>query len=121
AAEVADLADYVARSWREPDAGIWEARDAERHFTQSKAMCLVALERASDLAERGLIPDRRTRWSPETELIRRFLDESCVDAARGTYVRAAGLQDVDANLLTLAIFGADDPRGERIRRTIATV
>ncbi|MBV8079543.1 MAG: glycoside hydrolase family 15 protein, partial [Actinobacteria bacterium] len=46
AKEIADLADHVARCWPHPDSGIWEDRGPEQHHTQSKAMCLVALERA---------------------------------------------------------------------------
>src|SRR3954466_1241407 len=36
ARRLAGVADLVCRIWREPDAGIWEVRSAERHFTQSK-------------------------------------------------------------------------------------
>src|SRR5207237_7411086 len=83
AREMAAVADFVARSWREPDAGIWEDRGPGLQHTHSKAMCLVALDRAIDLAERGFIHDRRSRWRPALEEIRRFLDERCVDPVRG--------------------------------------
>jgi hypothetical protein len=33
------LADRAARSWQQPDAGMWEARDEKRHYTSSKVMC----------------------------------------------------------------------------------
>ena len=33
------------KHWREPDAGIWEVRGPLRHFTSSKIMCWVALDR----------------------------------------------------------------------------
>ena len=43
---LAEIADLVCRLWRRPDAGIWEVRSEPAHFTQSKMMCWVALDRA---------------------------------------------------------------------------
>ncbi len=50
------LADQARRRWREPDAGMWEARDETRHYVSSKVMCWVALDRAVRLSDR-LGPD----------------------------------------------------------------
>ena len=50
--DLASIADFVCRHWREPDAGIWEVRADPRHHTQSKAMCWVALDRAVRMATR---------------------------------------------------------------------
>ena len=36
--------------WREPDRGIWEVRGEPQHFTSSKMMCWVALDRGARLA-----------------------------------------------------------------------
>src|SRR4029079_13877877 len=52
AKEVAELADFVAQHWREPDAGMWELRREERQHTHSKAMCWGALQHASLLDSR---------------------------------------------------------------------
>ena len=119
--EVADLADYVCKGWRNPDSGIWELRDEQRHYTHSKAMCWVALDRACLLAERGVIPDHRDRWRPQADAVRTFLEEQCWDAERKTFVRAAGMKELDAALLTLPIFEYDDPRGEAMRGTVDAV
>ncbi len=40
------LVDFVARAWKEPDEGIWEVRGGRKHFTHSKVMAWVALDRA---------------------------------------------------------------------------
>ena len=119
--EVAELADYVARNWQRPDSGIWELRDDPRQFTQSNAMCWVALDRAGRLAGRGLIPDRREQWTTVATEIRRFNEERCFDARRGTYVRAEGDRELDGSLLTLAMFEYEDGESERLRGTISAI
>jgi GH15 family glucan-1,4-alpha-glucosidase len=44
-------AERAAEVWREPDQGIWEARGEPQHYTSSKLMCWVAMDRARRLAE----------------------------------------------------------------------
>jgi GH15 family glucan-1,4-alpha-glucosidase len=119
--EVAKIVDYVAKIWRGPDSGIWEVRNDPSHFVQSKAMCWVALDRGAKLAERGAIPDRRERWAVEARQIRELIEERGWDNERRCYVRAPNLQELDACLLTLALFGYEDPQGERIAGTIAAI
>jgi GH15 family glucan-1,4-alpha-glucosidase len=119
--EVAKIADYVANVWARPDSGIWEMRSEPAHFVHSKAMCWVALDRASRLAERGAIPDRRDRWRRAADEIREFVDTNGFDAERGSYVRAPDRRELDASLLTLSLFEYSDGRDERLLGTIESV
>jgi GH15 family glucan-1,4-alpha-glucosidase len=121
AKEVAKIADYVSRHWRDPDNGIWEVRAERTDFIQSKALCWVALDRACRLAERGIIPDRSDSWHEAAAAIREFIDAEGWDDERQSYVRAPNLRELDASLLTLAILGCGDPKGERLRGTVAAI
>ena len=119
--EVARIADYVSDHWRDTDNGIWEVRDERTHYTQSKALCWVALDRACALADEGMIPNRSKRWRSEADELQQFVDTESWDEERRSYVRAPDLRELDASLLTLALLGYHDPRGERIQGTIAAI
>ncbi|HEY6150975.1 MAG TPA: glycoside hydrolase family 15 protein [Gaiellaceae bacterium] len=121
AKEVAKIADYVRDHWRDKDNGIWEVRAERTHFTQSKALCWVALDRACRLAERGIIPDRCASWREAADEIRAFVDAEGWDAERKSYIRAPDLRELDGCLLTMVILGFADPAGERLRGTVAAV
>jgi GH15 family glucan-1,4-alpha-glucosidase len=119
--DVAKIADYVAEHWRDPDSGIWEVRQTTAHFTQSKALCWVALDRACSLAKRGVIRDRSERWRESAEEIRSFVEAHGWDEELGSYVRAPNLRELDASLLTLAILSYEQPESERLRGTVAAI
>ena len=44
--------NFLEDGWREPDDGIWEVRGPRRHFTHSKVMAWVAIDRAIKTAEK---------------------------------------------------------------------
>jgi len=119
--EIARIADWVAKHWRDRDSGIWEVRREPTHFIQSKAFCWIALDRAYRLAERGAIPDRGERWRAAADEVREFIETQGWDEELGSYVRATDLREPDASLLTLPLLGYGDPKGERICSTIDTI
>jgi len=112
ARRLAASADLVCRLWREPDSGIWEVRGAPRHYTESKMMCWVALERAGALAAAGRIPPRHAdAWRREAEACRAFVEEHCWSDERRSYVRSAGEGSLDASLLLGVLMGYPDAHG----------
>jgi len=101
-------------------------RSEPLHFTQSKMMCWLALERALGLAEQGDIPDRNARrWRDELARIGEFVEDRCWSVVRQSYSRFAGTDELDASVLLALIFGygADPDRVastvEAIRRELA--
>ena len=100
---LAQLADFVADSWRRQDAGIWEVRDGLSDFVQSKAMCWTALDRAAELAEAGAIPGGGSPLARGGRRpVRAWIESEGWSEELGSYVRAPELGDeVDASLALL--------------------
>ena len=120
AGRLAAIADLIGAHWRQPDSGIWEVRSAPRHFTESKMMCWIALDRAQRLSERGAIPaDSASDWRDEAMALRNFVAERCWSEELGAYTRASELHEADASLLLPAILGYGGP--EERERLISTV
>ena len=107
------LADRAADTWPEPDSGMWEARDAERHYTSSKVMCWVALDRAVTLAPQlgpAADPDR---WAAAAAKVRAAVLAEAWSDELGAYAGAFGSDELDASVLVLPLVGflpVDDPR-----------
>jgi GH15 family glucan-1,4-alpha-glucosidase len=117
---LARIADYVCHIWRQPDSGIWEVRNGPFHFTHSKVMCWVAVDRAVRLAERGELPARHMdRWTRESAAIVAYVESECWSDTLGSYTRAAGDARADASLLMLPLVGYG--RRDRISATIDAV
>jgi len=118
---LAEIADFVCRSWRQADSGIWEVRSRPMHFTHSKMMCWVALDCALRLADAGHIPSRHApAWLTERLTIREFIEERCWSARLGSYTRHAGGDDVDASLLLGVLLGYEGLPG-RLAATVEAV
>jgi GH15 family glucan-1,4-alpha-glucosidase len=119
---LAQIADLVCQIWRRPDRGIWEVRSEPLHFTHSKIMCWVALERAVRLAERGDVPAAHAaKWRTEAEAIRAFIDERCWSEELGSYVRSPDTAELDACLLLGALMDYPSKRDPRMTATIAAI
>ena len=115
------MVEYVREHWRDPDAGIWEARNQPRHYTYSKVWAWVALTRAARLAERTNMDVPADDWKREAEEIRAEVLERAWDPDVGAFTQAYGHPDLDASVLVMPTVGfieADDPR---FQQTIETV
>jgi GH15 family glucan-1,4-alpha-glucosidase len=119
---LAEVADFVCEHWEEPDAGIWETRSEPAHFVQSKMMCAVALMRARELAERGLVPTKHVgRWQREEERIREFVERHGFSESTRSYVRSVGEGAVDASLSLAVLAGYDVPRARRLLDSVDAI
>jgi GH15 family glucan-1,4-alpha-glucosidase len=84
-------------------------------------MCWCACDRLARIADRLGLPARGAAWRGEAARIEAFVNARCFNAERGTFVSAAGGEDLDASLLLLADLGfvdAGDPRFDATVRAI---
>jgi GH15 family glucan-1,4-alpha-glucosidase len=107
----------ICAEWRNPDQGIWEARDAPRHYTHSKLMCWVGLDRLLQLANADVVKIPRQEFETERDAIAEFIETRCFDNETGTYITAADCNQVDASILLLARHGFIDATNPRMRAT----
>ncbi|KAI0042680.1 glycoside hydrolase family 15 protein [Auriscalpium vulgare] len=60
---VRELVDFVVEHRNDPDLSIWEVRNKKRHFTYSKIMLWVAIDRGLRLADKRSLPaPNRMKW-----------------------------------------------------------
>ena len=115
------LVDDLARTWREPDRGIWEVRGAPRHFTHSKVMAWVAFDRAIRAVETHGLPGPVARWRRVREEIRADVLAQGWSPERGSFVQHYGARHTDASLLQVVQVGFVPADGPHARGTIAAV
>jgi GH15 family glucan-1,4-alpha-glucosidase len=107
------LANHVERVWTAPDQGLWEVRSGPQHFTHSKVMAWVAIDRAIRAVERHGLRGPLERWKETRSRIHAEVCDRGFDRTQGCFVQSYGSPNVDASLLLMPLVGflpADDPR-----------
>jgi GH15 family glucan-1,4-alpha-glucosidase len=85
-------------------------------------MCWIALDRARELADRGLIPGRHAeRWREEAGAIREFVETRCFSEQKRSYVRSADSDELDASVLLGVLLSYGDAKTDRWAGTIEAV
>jgi GH15 family glucan-1,4-alpha-glucosidase len=54
--------EWICENWDQPDEGIWETRGGAKHFTHSRLMSWVAIDRAVRIARDRAFPADIVRW-----------------------------------------------------------
>jgi GH15 family glucan-1,4-alpha-glucosidase len=109
----AALVDHLCKVWQEPDAGIWEMRGGTKHFTHSKVMAWVALDRAIKHQEQYDGGGDVKRWKKNRDMIHREICRKGFDKKLNSFVQSYGSKQLDASCLLIGLVGflpPDDPR-----------
>ena len=115
------LADRAADSWQDPDAGMWEARDAQRHYLSSKVMCWVALDRAIKLAPILGDTAETGKWTVARDKVRSAVLNRGWSERAQAFCGAFESDDLDASVLILPLVGFLPATDHRMRATIDAI
>jgi GH15 family glucan-1,4-alpha-glucosidase len=117
---IARLVETAIEHQGDPDQGIWEIRGDPQHFTASKVLCWVAMNRGTDLAAQRGHDDRAQKWQQAADQIKADILEKGVDE-RGRFRQHYDNDELDASLLLIPILGFLPPDDERVRATVLAI
>ncbi len=112
------LVDEAIASFDIVDTGLWEYRTLPKHYTFSKAMCLVAAERGAELAEFLGLPVHAERWTSWAAEKRQIFMQRAYNAELGFFTQAFDGHYPDASNLLLPSLGLVDPKDARFVSTV---
>jgi GH15 family glucan-1,4-alpha-glucosidase len=120
------LIEHIEHIWQKPDEGIWEVRGGRRHFTYSKLMAWVAIDRVIRMIEEfgalgGEGQSRLPHWRAMRERIHQEVCDRGFNPRIGAFTQSYGSDALDASVLLMPHTGflpASDPR---IRGTVAAI
>jgi GH15 family glucan-1,4-alpha-glucosidase len=115
------LVEHLASICGEPDEGIWEVRGGRRHFTHSKVMAWVALDRTVRTAEEFGLPGPLDRWRALRADVHREVCERGFNASMGSFVQSYDSTALDASLLLIPLMGFLPPSDPRVRGTVHAI
>jgi glucoamylase len=116
-----NILEHLAAIWEQPDQGMWESRGSPQHYTFSKIMCWVAVDRMIRDATHYHLSGPIDAWRAlRQRIFDRVIDEG-FSKDRNAFTQVFGGREMDATLLLIPRVGflpADDPR---VLGTIAAV
>ena len=103
----------VQNNWKLADKGIWEFRNKDQHFTFSKLLCWVAVDRAIKISY--LIQDGKSakKWENLREEIHSDIMQNAWNEQRQSFMQSYNSTHLDASVLLMEYYGfikAKDPK-----------
>ena len=118
---VRGISDWVCDNWKRQDEGIWEVRGGAKHFTFSKMMCWVALDRAYRLSMKESLPAARDRWlSTRDEIYQTIMDRG-FSRNQNSFVQTLDGETLDASMLLAPLVKFASPSDPRVLGTLDAI
>ena len=111
----------VKNNWKLPDKGIWEFRNEDQHFTFSKLLCWVAIDRAikiSNLIKNGRKSDK---WKILREEIKNDIHLNAWNPKIKAFTQSYGSDFLDASVLLMESYGFIDCKDPKYVDTVKAI
>jgi GH15 family glucan-1,4-alpha-glucosidase len=115
------IAKYVLKHWMDADDGIWETREGSQYHVHSKVLAWVALDRASRLAQDGVLSLDPMSLGKAASEVRQQIEKHGFNQVLQSYTARFDSENLDASVLTMPILGFEDSDSSRIKKTIARI
>ncbi|MGH7230727.1 MAG: glycoside hydrolase family 15 protein, partial [Nitrospiraceae bacterium] len=99
----------------------WEVRGDRRHFTHSKVMAWVAMDRAVKAVEGFKLEGPVNRWRAVRAEIHEQVCRDGFDPGLGAFVQFYGSRALDASLLMIPLVGFLPPTDPRVQGTVRAI
>lgn len=113
--------EYICKNWQRSDTGIWEKMPSQ-HFTHSKLLCWVALDRLIELQQRGQLKDIPIdTFIDNRQLIREEIEEKGWNAKIQSYTQVLEGEEIDAIVLVFPLYEFEEASSIRMQETFKRV
>jgi GH15 family glucan-1,4-alpha-glucosidase len=111
----------VNKHWKEADKGIWEFREEDRHFTFSKVLCWVAIDRAIKVAELFSKHHKAEKWRILEKEIKNDIHEHAWNDKVQAFTQSYGSSEMDASVLLMESYGFIDAKDPKFMSTVKAI
>ncbi|PCJ93380.1 MAG: glycoside hydrolase [Flavobacteriaceae bacterium] len=111
----------VTNHWKEADKGIWEFRGDDRHFTFSKVLCWVALNRAVKIAKILGKTRKIAKWELIEQEIKDDIYKNAWNPEVNAFVQSYGSSHLDASVLLMESYGFIGAKNPKFVATVKAI
>lgn len=111
----------VSRHWKERDKGIWEFRTEDRHFTFSKVLCWVAIDRAVKVARILKKTRKLEKWLLLEKEIKADIYENAWNSEVNAFTQSYGSSYLDASVLLMESYGFIEAKNPKFVSTVKAI
>ena len=115
------IAWVVGNHWQQPDKGIWEFRTEDRHFTFSKVLCWVAIDRAIKISKLFGKTSKLERWKTLEQAIKHDIHQNAWNEDVQAFTQSYGSKDLDASVLLMETYGFIDAKDPKYISTVRAI